>query len=388
MLAVLHGGVYGGAHNQLARLRPGLAGAGFVPVAVVPPEAEPAAQRLEDEGIEVVRLPLESLRASADPRVHARSVLQLRRDVAELRRAIRGLEVDVVQPHGVINPHAGLAAAREPVAVTWQLLDSRAPMALRRAIMPAVTRIADSITSWGRRLARAHPGALSLGERCVLIYPPVDPALARDDSVRAAARERLAIPPGAVVIGTVGVRNSHKGHQFFVRAAAQLASEHRDTAFRVIGAPSPRHAAHMAAIEAEAARLGLGRPAQIEFVDPGGEATRLLQALDIFVLTSIRNSEGMPTAILEAMACAQPIVAVDVGSVGELVEDGVTGLVVPPEDPEAIAAAISRLLADADLRERLGAAGRKRAEREFPLDHLVERHAHAYRLALAHRARR
>ena len=169
----------------------------------------------------------------------------------------------------MINPQAGIAARLERTAIVWQLLDSRAPMAVRRAVMPFAARVSGAITSWGRGLAAAHPGALAAGERLIVVYPPVDPALAPDAGAGERARERLGIAPGAVAIGTVGVAHSQKGHEHFVRAAAIVKREHPDAVFRVIGDPSPNHADHMASVEAEARSAGLLGPDGVEFVVAG-----------------------------------------------------------------------------------------------------------------------
>ncbi|HEX2128928.1 MAG TPA: glycosyltransferase family 4 protein, partial [Solirubrobacterales bacterium] len=302
--------------------------------------------------------------------------------------AIRSHRIDLVQAHAVINLQAAAAAHRERKAIAWQLLDTRAPMGLRRLTMPYVTRRADTLVSWGRAVAEEHPGATEFRDRLVVVYPPVDPALAPDAGQRRAARERFAVGPDTPVVGTLGVRQPQKGHEYFVRAAARIHGERPDVAFRLLGEPSPRHASQMEAVEAAAAELGLSRPATIEFIDPGNDALTLLQGLDVFVLTSLPHSEGMPTAILEAMACGKPVVATDVGSVRELVDDGITGFVVPPLDSAALATAVLRLLADPALRERMGAAGRDRAASRFALERLAELHADAYRKALAHRATR
>jgi glycosyltransferase involved in cell wall biosynthesis len=385
---VIPGPLFGGAHNQLIRLNAPLAEAGFEAVAAVPPEAEEAARRIEAAGIEAVRVEMSRLRGTAGPLAGARSLAALRGDVRRLRRVIRRQRADLVQVHGVINVQPGIAAQLEDVAVVWQLLDTRAPLALRRLAMPLVTRIADAITSWGRAVADAHPGATRLGERLICVYPPIDPELRPDAEAAAAARRELSVAAGAPLVGTLGVRQPQKGHEYFVRAAAIVARAHPEARFRVIGAPSRSHAAQMAAIEREAEQLGLTEEGVLEFVDPGARAIELLQALDVFALTSWPTSEGMPTAILEAMACAKPVVSVDVGAVRELVDDGDTGIVVAAEDAAAIAMGIIRMLGRRALAEAMGRAGRERAESEFGLGELARRHARAYRLALGPRRRR
>jgi len=93
-----------------------------------------------------------------------------------------------------------------------------------------------------------------------------------------------------------------------------------------------------------------------------------LQAADLFVFPS--HSEGLPQAVLEAMNCGLPVVATDVGGTSEAVKEGETGLLVPAQDPRRLGEAISRLVADASLRQRLGAAGLAYALREFdPVEH-------------------
>ncbi len=184
VVSVIHGPVFGGAHNQLLRLDPELRSRGIETVAVLPAEAEDAARRLEAADIEVVQIPLRSFRLTRDPAVNARTIADVRRNVGALRGVIRARRASVVQVHGLVNLHALIAAKLERRAVAWQILDSRAPRPLRRAVMPIVVRNADVVTSWGAELARAHPGAIALGDRLVLVYPPVDPRLSPDGEAR------------------------------------------------------------------------------------------------------------------------------------------------------------------------------------------------------------
>jgi glycosyltransferase involved in cell wall biosynthesis len=111
------------------------------------------------------------------------------------------------------------------------------------------------------------------------------------------------------------------------------------------------------------------------------DVPELLASSAIFVLSS--RSEALPVSVLEAMAAGLPVVATRVGGVPELVVEGETGLLVPPSDPAALAAALQRLLDEPELRARLGAAGRARVQEHFAVDSFAESHLDVYRRALA-----
>jgi glycosyltransferase involved in cell wall biosynthesis len=119
----------------------------------------------------------------------------------------------------------------------------------------------------------------------------------------------------------------------------------------------------------------------VELLGERDDVPALLAQANVFVLTSL--SEGMPISVLEAMAAGLPVVATAVGGVPEIVVDGETGFLVPVEDAEAVAAALTRLLDDRSLRERMGAAGRRRAERDFDLPRFRRDHLALYERLLA-----
>lgn len=384
VLSVIHAPVFGGAHNQLLQLQSPLTAAGIDSIAVLPADATAAAERLRAGGVEVDLLQLGRLRASPDPILQARFLTGLRRDLVGLRALIAKRDIDVVQVHGVTNPQGALAARRGDAAVVWQLFDTRAPMLARRALAPAVVRLADAMTVWGEGLIAAHPGAERLGPRIVTVYPPVDTAhFAPDAGRRARARERLGVADGDLLVGTVGVVNPQKGHGGLIEATAILAGSHPRLQTRIVGASSPAHADYEEGLRRSIERLGLAE--RVSFVDPGGDVRNLVAGFDIFAMPSVPRSEGMPTAILEAMASGIPVVTTRVGAVDELVDDGATGRMVEPEDPDAMAAALAALLDDDALRASMGAEGRHQAETRFDLPGLAERHASAYRMAIAHR---
>jgi glycosyltransferase involved in cell wall biosynthesis len=245
--------------------------------------------------------------------------------------------------------------------------------------------MADAITTWGDQLGRAYPGVERLGERWVTVFPPVDGTQFKTDPEhRERARRELGLGPEDVAVACIGMRNPSKGHDHFVRALAQARTEHSALVGRILGAESPAHRDYEAAFRAEAESLGLLDNGTLQIADAGSRIPKLLGAFDVLALSSVPRSEGMPTVILEAMACGIPVAATRVGAVAELVVDGETGLLVEPLDDSALAAAIGRLAGDPELRQRLGSAGRRRFEETFKLERLADLHAHAYGLAIAH----
>lgn len=383
-LFIVNNPVFGGGHGQLLRLRDPLAARGWELAAVTPTGAG-AADRLRAGGVEVHEIPLHRLRARPDPRLHWGLAANLPREVRALRELIRREHIDLVQVHGDTNPHGAIAARREGVAVVWQIYDTRTPAPLRRLTMPWVTRMADVITTWGDQLGHAYPGVERLGERWVTVFPPVNGTQFRTGpGDRERARHELGIASEGVAVACIGMRNPSKGHDHFVRALARARTEHPSLVGRILGPPSPAHRDYEAAFRAEAKTLGLLDDGTLQIADAGSRVPELLAAFDVLALSSVPRSEGMPTVILEAMACGIPVVATRVGAVTELVMDGKTGLLVEPLDDSALAAAIGRLAGDPDLRVRLGEAGRRRFEQAFKLDSLADLHAHAYELAVAH----
>jgi glycosyltransferase involved in cell wall biosynthesis len=196
------------------------------------------------------------------------------------------------------------------------------------------------------------------------------------------------VPGEAPLVGAVGNINPSKGYEWLLRAVAAARQELPDLRLRVLGAHSPVHSAYERGLRDEARRLDLEERDRLRFVDPGLRVPELMPALDVFAISSVPRSEGIPTVILEAMACALPVVATDVGAIREVVEQGVTGFLAPPEDPRALAGAILRLCTDAALRARMGEEARHRVLERYDLERCADAHFGAYQTALAHRRSR
>jgi len=189
----------------------------------------------------------------------------------------------------------------------------------------------------------------------------------------AAARARLGLP-AKPALGIVATLRDWKGHEYLFDAIARDRAAWRDWQVIVVGDGPYRDR-----LDRRLAALDLA--ADIRFAGQQEDVVPWLQALDLFTLPSY-GEEGVPQAILQAMACALPVVSTPVGAIGEAVEDGVTGLLVAPRSAEALAAGLARLRDDADLRARFGAAGRARALAGFGLDPMLDRMEAVFRNAI------
>jgi glycosyltransferase involved in cell wall biosynthesis len=181
---------------------------------------------------------------------------------------------------------------------------------------------------------------------------------------------------GQRVISVGNIRRI-KGHDIFIRAAAIIAQRFPRARFSIAGEVlEPQYFQELLMLIDS---LGLGDRFQFE----GGvtDLPSFLAEAEIFVLPS--RSEGFSNALIEAMAASLPVVATRVGGNPEAVEDGVTGLLVPPEDPNALAEALQELLSDSERSWAMGEAGRRLAIREFSNDRVVNKVADIYQRLLS-----
>ena len=212
----------------------------------------------------------------------------------------------------------------------------------------------------------AGPRADGVPERKLLV---IHNGIDTDRLHRAAAadlRAELGLPDGALVIGTVGSLIARKGHDLALRALArQEAAVHL-----CIAGDGPDRAA----LQALADTLGIAP--RVHFLGYRPDPAPLYRAADLILLAS--RGEALPLVLLEAGSFALPVVATDVGGVREMVSDGETGLVVPPDDIPALAAALTRLIGSAGERRRQGEAARARVAQAFSVARMAARFQDLY----------
>jgi glycosyltransferase involved in cell wall biosynthesis len=178
-------------------------------------------------------------------------------------------------------------------------------------------------------------------------------------------------PPGPTTILSVGRLVPFKGFDVLLEACAELDRRNFDFRCQIVGDGPLR-----AKLEAMIADLRLQDRVELCGALSQEEVFSKLQSCDIFALASVVDAAGasdvFPTVIMEAMACARPVVSTQLAGIPESVENGVTGLLVPTGDWEEFARALDRLVRDSELRKRLGEAGRERMQNEFSVAKTVE----------------
>lgn len=212
-------------------------------------------------------------------------------------------------------------------------------------------------------------GSIS-SEKIEIIYNGLDisPYQERIDTVE--IRRALGVSVTAPLVGMVANMNFEiKGHRHFLEAARRILGHIPNAEFLLVGEGPLR-----GRFQALAGELGI--EARVHFLGARNDTPAILSVLDVSVLCS--TSEGMSNVILESMAAGKPVVATRVGGNPELVTEGVTGLLAPPADPDALADAILSLLRDPDAARAMGVAARERVVREFTVEAMVRKHERLY----------
>ncbi len=300
------------------------------------------------------------------------------RAVTALRKVIRKARPHIVHTHSSKAGILGrLAARREGVPVVVHSVHGFGFTPLQpapvRALFLVLERLASRWTdhfiavSWANLREGVRLGLFE-EDRCTVIRSGIHLERYRECGGGEALRESLGVPGDALLVSQVGNFKPQKAPLDFVRVAAAVARRVPEARFLMAGDGPLR-----GEVEALAGRLGIsGRLLLPGWLD---HVPAVLAATDVAVLTS--RHEGLPRAVVEAVAAGVPVVASAVDGTPEVVTHGVNGFLVEPGDVEAFAERVTRLLADSGLRRAMAAAGTDLAE--FDIDGMVRRQEELYR---------
>jgi len=282
------------------------------------------------------------------------------RQLLAFARWCREKRIEVLHTFDVYSNIFGLpAAALAPVPVRIGsrrgYIEPPGLRRLQRAAYTAAHRIAANSTSAADRLRAEGVPA----ERILVIPNGID-------ATAFPAREYPARPRR---LAAVACLREEKRLDVLLAAAPRILARYPDAEIRIAGDGECR-----GALEAQARTLGVS--GRVTFLGHRDDVADLLTASDIFVLPS--RAEAFPNAVMEAMASGLPVVASDVGGIPELVDDGRTGRLVPPGEPETLAEAVLGLMDDPARAAELGRAGRRRVDTTFSMDRMVDRFERLY----------
>jgi glycosyltransferase involved in cell wall biosynthesis len=288
------------------------------------------------------------------------------KQLARLRRLMVRQRIDILHAHDFYSGLLGATAAR---------LAGVRVIACQRHLMLSDRRVHELGTKLIHRLAHrllvnseairdriidhdsATPGKIRVIKNGIL-----EVTESRRDAREQLCRD-LGIESNAKLIGTVARLQPVKGHRFLIEAAAMVLRNRPDAHLVLVGDGPLR-------TEIEAQCAGLGISNRVHLLGDRTDVTQLVSAFDLLVLASLH--EGLPNAVMEAMAARVPVVATAVGGTRELIEDGVTGYLVPPANSQALADRIGFALGDQENHAEIISAARRRVTSEYGIGRMVE----------------
>jgi glycosyltransferase involved in cell wall biosynthesis len=294
-----------------------------------------------------------------------------------LSRLVKQLKPDILHAH---DPH-GVAMSAMALSMSTELV--KPPLVASRRVDFRIR--GNTLSRWKYRQVDCFICASDAirqiliedgvaAERAVTVHEGID--IGRVEAAPPAnLHEELWLPHHAPIVGNVAALVPHKGQRHLIESAVLVVRQVPDTRFVIAGEGELRPALERAIKEHHLEKhvlLAGFRP----------DVLSVHKAFDIFAMSSV--TEGLGTSLLDAMACAKPVVATSAGGIPEVVVDGETGFLVPPRDHEAMAAALVKLLRDEDLRRRMGQAGLARVRRKFSAERMVQETLRVYKRVALH----
>ncbi|HWT83667.1 MAG TPA: glycosyltransferase family 4 protein [Candidatus Methylomirabilis sp.] len=324
---------------------------------IVPP-GSPLGERAERADIPVAWIPMPR---ALDPWAVTRMAKRLRREGAQ-----------VLVTHSSVDAWTGGLAARLIGVPVVRMRHLSVPLQGNPLSRAVYTTLCDKIVTTGEAIRALLVQQLGIPPAKVVSVPTgVDLEMfhpSRVDSTR--FRKELGLKSGTPLLGMIAVLRSWKGHLVFLQALRQLRDKGIDVQAVLVGEGPFRK------VVQEAIRCH-GLAAHVHLMGHREDVADILSGLDVVVSASTA-AEGVPQALLQALAMRRPVVASDVGGTPEVIRPGETGWLVPPGDPEALAGALEEALADRPRAQRLGETGRKIVEAEYSLQRMGEQMEELY----------
>ena len=307
-------------------------------------------RRLEKAGIDV------SVIDEPDDRAAVRALAEM----------LAPIEPEVIHNHmfraEVVGTRTALLLGEEGCkrpGVISTIHSSRVRCVEDRQTLRQLTPLMDRLIVVSKAIERKIREEGRYGAPVSLIYNGVDLQRYNHQQPCCTFRDEFGIPEGVPVVGVVARLEAEKGHRTLIDAWPVVLASHPEAWLLVVGEGSERNS-----LEAQAASLGISD--RVVFTGRREDVPAVTAALDVAVLPSYREAQGL--SVLEAMALSRPVIASNVGGIPEMIEEGVSGLMVPPGDCDALAGAIVRLLSDHPLADMLAKRGHDLVHERFCIE--------------------
>ncbi|MCY3833251.1 MAG: glycosyltransferase family 4 protein [Chloroflexi bacterium] len=374
MLRVLFTSWYsglGGGETELLTLAEALLQRGFQAHLLLP-KAGPLSDAWRGKGFPLHMLPYRGASTYFLPQIWAR--FPVVRRMADL---LREAQIDIVQSDYHSLPLICPAARQESLPLTWTVHGWWfKPQPWQRGFFRRIPLAAARSRAIRDGFLGSPP--FMRAEQLPVIYSGVDTQRFRPGMDGSALRREIGIEDADDVVAMVARFQQVKGHHRFQALALRVLAERPDTRFIVAGADVFGVAAderYRDQILTEAKSNPALRD-RLHYLGFRSDVENVYAAANVFVCPSDFESYGI--ANLEAMACAKPVVSTNRGGPTETIVDGHTGILVDPNDSDALAGSVLRLLNDSELRARMGAAGRARVERDFSVEAAADAYVEIY----------
>ncbi|MCE2404158.1 MAG: glycosyltransferase family 4 protein [Dehalococcoidia bacterium] len=370
----------GGPQMRILRMAAALKHSGVDTVVAIPHGTGAFGDMLEEAGVPYHRVPgMRRPRATVNPLSHLGWLAHLWGSIRRLVRLIRDEGISVVHQHDVTHVQGAIAGRLAGCGVVWHINGMPYPL-VWKSFKPLVYLVPHVVAASSRAMGREYMGSRGdvFYRPVEVLYPPVDIPGPAEPGTRSRVRGELGIPEDSPMVVTVGNLYPTKGHLYFVRAAAAVKERSPEARFVVVGQTLEGRTKYADVLHSEARTLCLGDA--MVFAGFRTDVADILHAADILVQPSLSESFGI--AIAEGLAAGLPVVASDVGGVPEIVQDGNTGILVSPRDPEAIASAVVSLLEHGEQAASMAARGREWVREMFSPARCAETHERVYQQAL------
>lgn len=372
VLFISHGPMLYGAQSSLLALLAGINRDIVTPFLLVPRDG-PLTDEARKLNIPVIFLPLchwvafgQAAKASYAGRLSkVLSGLKTRTDA--IAAVIEKHGIDLVYTNTVTCIEGALAARATHRRHTWHLREHVAgnkdlkPLLPHRIISYIVGALSDRVIVNSRALAQAYSCA-NINKKVSVVHNGID--LSSFQQIRdpgSTIRQELSVGPDTKIIATIGSITPRKGHSIFIEAASKLKDSFEDVEFLIVGDGEKQLVSELTA---KARRMGLADT--LHFVGWRTDIANIMAGINLLVVSA--EQEAFGRTIIEAMAAGVPVVATRSGGPEEIVIDGVTGFLVPVNNPEQLAVAAARILSNNDLAFQFSKAGHARVKEHFSED--------------------